>query len=112
MKPSRHIQCQTWNGDYAFLHVPIPSAIRNFSSFSWLTFQGLTETSTNSTQLQNTHLYRELQSYRPPFSAAPSPVTIKLTACMNCEPPQDIAVDDSGTMHGTCSTKYSTCKKP
>ena len=38
MKPSRHIQCQTWNGDYAFLHVPIPSAIRNFSSFSWLTF--------------------------------------------------------------------------
>ena len=26
MKQILHIQCQTWNGDYAFLHVPIPSA--------------------------------------------------------------------------------------
>jgi len=38
MKQILHIQCQTWNGDYAFLHVPIPSALRYFSSFSWLTF--------------------------------------------------------------------------
>ena len=37
MKQILHIQCQTWNGDYAFLHVPIPSALRYFSSFSWLT---------------------------------------------------------------------------
>ena len=26
-----------WSRDYAFLHVPIPSALRYFSSFSWLT---------------------------------------------------------------------------
>jgi hypothetical protein len=37
IKPNLHIQCQTWNRDYAFLHVPIPSALRYISSFSWLT---------------------------------------------------------------------------
>ena len=74
------------NRDYAFLHVPIPSALRYFF-FLFLAHPLGTHWNFDQyySALEHTHTY--IESYRALFSVAPSPVTIKLTMCMDCDPP-------------------------